>query len=326
MWSLTQDKMDALFAESRIRLTRTGMPEYIRYLDEMPGVPLQDVWDNIPAINSQADERIGYPTQKPLTLLERIISASSNPSDVVLDPFCGCGTAVCAAEKLGRLWIGIDITHLAVSLMKSRLKDMFGLDAHKHYKVIGEPTDLKGARQLALDDRYQFQYWAVSLVEATAQDQEQQKKKGADKGIDGIIAFIDGHQRRRETIIAQVKSGHVTSSHIRDLKGVLEREKAALGLYICLEPPTRDMLEEAGNAGFYKSELWPGAHGDHRWPRIQIRTIEDLLAGNSFTLPPRPVQYKQAARVQQPAAATTGNLWSQGAPTGTDDEGLFDDE
>ncbi|MGH2486405.1 MAG: DNA methyltransferase [Ktedonobacterales bacterium] len=323
MWSFTQDKMEALEASGRIRYTSTGMPRYIRYLDEMPGVPLQDVWDDIPPVNSQAQERLGYPTQKPLALLERIIAASSNPGDVVLDPFCGCGTAICAAQALDRRWLGIDITHLAVSLMKSRLKGMFGLepvykevtglDAAKQYRVIGEPTDTQGARQLALDDRYQFQYWAVSLVEATARDQEQQQKKGADKGIDGVIPFIDGANRRRETIIVQVKSGHVTSSHIRDLKGVLEREKAAMGLYICLEPPTRDMRDEAVSAGFYTSDLWAGSKKDHRWPRIQIRTIEELLAEKSFELPPRPVQYKQAARVTQTAPVTTGNLWGAGA-------------
>ncbi len=308
MWSLTQDKMDALLAAGRIRFTKSGMPEYIRYLDEMPGVPLQDVWDDIPPVNAMAQERLGYPTQKPLTLLERIIAASSNPGEVVLDPFCGCGTAICAAQALGRHWLGIDITHLAISLMKSRLKSMFGLDANQAYRVIGEPTDVAGARQLALDDRYQFQYWAVSLLEATAQGQEQKSKKGADKGIDGIISFLDGTNRKRETIIVQVKSGHVTSSHIRDLKGVLDREKAALGLYICLEAPTRDMKDEANSAGFYTSTLWPGPHGDHKWPRIQIRTIEELLSGRGFEIPPRPVQFRQAAPVTQ-KAPTAPALW-----------------
>ncbi|MGH2514544.1 MAG: DNA methyltransferase [Ktedonobacterales bacterium] len=322
MWSLTQEKMDALYAAGRIRLTRNGMPEYIRYLEDMPGVPTQDVWDDIPPVNSQAQERLGYPTQKPLALLERVITASSNPGDVVLDPFCGCGTAICAAQQLERRWIGIDITHLAVSLMKSRLKSMFGLDPNKDYRVVGEPTDVEGARQLALDDRYQFQYWAVSLIEATAQEQ----KKGADKGIDGVIPFIDGANRHRETIIVQVKSGHVTSSHIRDLKGVLEREKAAMGLYICLEPPTKDMRDEAVSAGFYTSDLWPGKHGDRRWPRIQIRTIEELLAGNTFELPPRPVQFRQAARVQAPSGVVSPDLWTTGEVMGTDAELLDDDD
>ena len=305
MWSLSQDKMDALLAAGRIHFTDSGMPRFVRYLDEMPGLPLQDVWDDIPPVNAMAKERLGYPTQKPLTLLERVITASSNPGDVVLDPFCGCGTAICAAQKLGRRWQGIDVTHLAVSLMKSRLKSLFGLDANKDYRVLGEPTDLGGARQLALDDRYQFQYWAVSLVEATAQEQ----KKGADKGIDGVIPFIDGSNRRRETILVQVKSGHVTSAHIRDLKGTLEREKAALGLYISLDPPSRDMRDEANSAGFYTSDLWPGQHNDYRWPRIQLRTIDDLLAGRGFEIPPRPVQYKQEGRVAVAVPVATPGLW-----------------
>ncbi len=316
-WAYSRTNMEKFEADGRLVYTKSGMPNYKRYLDEMPGVSLQDIWTDIRPISGLAAERMGYPTQKPLALLERMIAASSNPGDVVLDPFCGCGTAICAAEKLGRHWIGIDVTHLAVSLMKSRLKDMFGLDANKDYKVWGEPTDVAGARNLALDDRYQFQYWAVSLVEATAQDQERQQKKGADKGIDGIIPFIDGYNRRREVVVVQVKSGHVTSSHIRDLKGVLDREKAAMGLYICLESPTKDMLEEANNAGFYSSERWTSRHGDHRFPRIQIRTVEELLAGRDFDLPPRPVQFKQAARVQA-QVATGPDLWSVSAATGID--------
>lgn len=302
MWSLSQDKMDAVFAAGRVRFTRNGMPEFIRYLDEMPGVPLQDVWDDIPPVNSMAEERLGYPTQKPVGLLERVISASSNPGDVVLDPFCGCGTAIYAAQKLERQWIGIDVTHLAVSIMKNRLKTLFDLEPKRDYDVEGEPKDITGARQLALDDRYQFQYWAVSLVEAYAEEARDDRKKGADKGIDGTIPLVDGQMRKRQNIIVQVKSGHVTSSHIRDLRGVIERENAPIGLYICLEKPTADMREEASKAGFYTSELWRNPHsGDHLWPRLQIRTIEELLAGKSFELPPRPVMYKAAARVTSPA-------------------------
>ncbi len=328
-WAYSRANMEKFEAEGRLYYTKSGQPRYKRYLDEMPGVPLQDLWTDIPPIGARATERLGYQTQKPLALLERIIAASSNPGDVVLDSFCGCGTAIAAAQKLGRRWIGIDITHLAVSLMKSRLKAMFGLDANKDYAVIGEPTDVTGARQLAQDDRYQFQYWAVSLVEATAQDQESQRKKGADKGIDGIISFMDGAARRRQTIVVQVKSGHVTSSQIRDLKGVLEREKAAIGLFICLEPPTRDMNDEAVSAGFYTSDLWPGRRNDHRFPRIQLRTIADLLSGNDFELPPRPVQFKQAGRVATTPGMRTPDLWAADAPSEpatADDDTLDDDE
>src|SRR6185437_14766256 len=176
-WAVSMERMVELDRLGLLEFPRSkdGRIQQRRYLDERKGMPLGNVWTDIPPINSMAQERLGYPTQKPLALLERIITASSNPGDVVLDPFCGCGTAICAAQKLGRRWIGIDITHLAVSLMKSRLKSMFGLDPDKDYTVTGEPKDLPGARNLAQDDRYQFQYWAVSLVEATAQEQERKK-------------------------------------------------------------------------------------------------------------------------------------------------------
>ena len=308
-WAYSRENMEQLERAGRIVYSESGRPYMKRYLDDSRGVPLQDWWGDIDMLRGiNSHERLGYPTQKPLALLERIITASSDPGDVVLDPFCGCGTAICAAQKLGRRWIGIDITHLAVSLMKSRLKDMFDLEPNRDYLVDGEPKDVSGARALALNDRYQFQYWAVSLIEAVAQEQREQKK-GRDRGIDGVIAFIDGPQRRRETVIVQVKSGHVTASHIRDLKGVLEREKAAIGLYICLDKPTRDMEDEASSAGFYRSDIWPGPKGDHLWPRIQLRTIEDLLNGRGFAIPPRPVQYKAAERVSA-AQPTTADLWT----------------
>lgn len=322
-WSYPPEELEKLDAAGRIHWPAKagGMPMFKRYLEDMPGVPLQDVWTDIPPLHNLAAERLGYATQKPLALLERIIQSSSHPGDVVLDPFCGCGTAICAAQKLGRRWIGIDVTHLAISVMKSRLKDMFGLDPKKDYSVIGEPKDLAGARQLARDDPYQFQYWAVSLLEATPQDVESQRKKGSDKGIDGIIPFIDGTNRHREVIVIQVKGGHVGSPHIRDLKGTMEREKAAMGLYICLEQPTPDMVAEMNSAGFYTSELWPGRKGDHRWPRIQIRTIQQLFDGYDFELPTRMPQFKQAARVEQPAAVMAGNLWAVGTDELAADDG-----
>lgn len=287
--------MQAAYDEGLIVQTKPGsVPQLKRYLDEQRGKPLGDVWTDIPPLNSQAKERLGYPTQKPLALLERIIQASSNEGDVVLDPFCGCGTAVAAAHKLNRKWIGMDITHLAVALMKSRLKDMFGLEPKKDYRVVGEPEDLASARQLALDDRHEFQYWAVSL--ATGQPR-QEDKKGADKGVDGVIYFIDGPRKTAQKAIIQVKSGHVSSAYIRDLKGVLQREDAALGLFITLEKPTRDMETEAVSAGFFHSDLM-----NRDYPRLQIRTIEELLAGKEFQMPgrgARPAQFKQAPRAQR---------------------------
>ncbi len=275
IWRCPPKTMQRLHDEGRIHYTRNGVAEYIRYLDEMPGVPLQDLWTDIHAINSQAQERLGYPTQKPEALLERIIKSSSNEGDIVLDPFCGCGTTVNVAERLHRRWIGIDITHLAISLIKTRLHDTFKSEL-ADYEVIGEPKDLASAEALALQDRYQFQWWAVGLVEGRpAQD----KKKGKDTGIDGNLYFFDDQSSKAKRIIIQVKSGNVKSGDIRDLKGVLEREKAELGAFISLKPATRDMTKEAVSAGFYESPHYG------KFPKLQILTIEELLTGAKLQFP-----------------------------------------
>ena len=226
-------------------------------------------------------ERLGYPTQKPEALLERIINASSNEGDVVLDPFCGCGTAIAVAERLNRRWIGIDITHLAISLMKSRLRDTFGSDL-SDYDVVGVPQDVESARALAVesehDGRYQFEYWALGLVDARPSNRG---RRGADSGIDGFINFFDDNSGKAKRIIVQVKSGHVGVSQVRDLKGVLDREGAEIGLFITLEPPTGPMDQEAVASGIYVPEHYP----DHRYPRLQILTIEDLLSGAQADYP-----------------------------------------
>ncbi|MBI3741168.1 MAG: restriction endonuclease, partial [Chloroflexi bacterium] len=248
IWRLPESKMKELHELGRLHYTKSGSVEYIRYLDEMPGTPLQDMWDDIPPINAQAAERLGYPTQKPLALLERIINASSNEGDIVLDPFCGCGTAIAAAQKLNRKWIGIDITHLAIALQKNRLQDMFYLKPNKDYKVIGEPEDVASAQLLAHDDRYQFQFWALSLAQARpigGIEGSKQGKKGSDKGIDGVITFLDDDERKPLRVLIQVKSGHIKSGDIRDLRGTVEREKAAIGIFITLEKPTKEMEKEA---------------------------------------------------------------------------------
>ncbi len=277
VWRSPRETMERLHREGRIHYTRNGVAEYIRYLDEMPGVPLQDVWTDIPPINSQARERLGYPTQKPEALLERIVSASSNEGDVVLDPFCGCGTATAAAERLGRRWIGIDITHLAIALIRYRLHDSFGDGLHP-YEVVGDPKDLASADALAQHDRYQFEWWALGLVDARpAQD----KRRGADSGIDGYINFFDDNSGRAKRIVVQVKSGNVNVSQIRDLKGVAEREQAEIGIFITLSSPTRPMLQEAFASGFYVPEHFP----DLQFQRLQILTIEELLSGRSAEYP-----------------------------------------
>jgi len=273
-WRYSKGKMKELIGAGRIVQTRPGaVPQYKRYLDEMPGVPLQDVWTDLRPIGAQAAERLGYPTQKPESLLERIIRSSSEEGDVVLDAFCGCGTTIAAAQKLNRKWIGIDITHLAITLIRSRLTDTFG--GTVSYKVIGEPVSIPDAIALAGSDPYQFQWWALGLVGARPVEQ----KKGADKGIDGRIYFHVGDSKTRQ-IILSVKAGHVQVSHVRDLRGVLDREKAELGVLISLEEPTAPMRKEAASAGFYTSP-W----GKH--PRLQLLTVDDLLTGTTIDRPPK---------------------------------------
>ncbi len=295
LWRVPIGTMQRLDSEGRLHFTNRGGIRLKRYLDEMKGRPAQALWHDIDPINSQASERLGYPTQKPMALLERIIQASSNEGDVVLDPFCGCGTAIAAAHKLNRNWIGIDITHLAVALMKNRLKTAFDITPGKDYQVVGEPVDVGSARALAEQDRtrYQFEFWAMSLLQAFPR--EKKKKRGADQGVDGVIYFIDGQKRTTHKAIVQAKSGKVSSPDIRDLVGTVERENAAMGLFITLEPPTRPMTTEAVSAGFYYSDLW-----QTDFPKIQIRTIEELLAGNSFEMPRSPQTYQPARRIVRP--------------------------
>ena len=266
-WRCPKETMEKLDKEGRLHFTSKGGIRLKRYIEEMPGIPCQALWEDIFPVNSQAQERLGYPTQKPLALLERIIQASSKEGDIVLDPFCGCGTAVHAAQKLNRKWIGIDITHLAISLIEKRMKDAFpGIS----FEVHGVPKDFEGAEDLARRDKYQFQWWACSLVNAQPY---QGKKKGSDTGIDGLIFPLEDSDESPKKIIISVKGGeNVGSAMIRDLKGVIEREKAIIGLFVTLTEPTRDMLREASSAGFHEV-------GTMKYSKIQILTIRGLLEG-----------------------------------------------
>jgi DNA modification methylase len=250
---------------------RAGKEPYKIILAE--GRRLGDVWD-IPIINASARERLGYPTQKPLALLERIIASASNPGDVVLDPFCGCGTTVDAAQALGRHWIGIDVTHLAVGLIKHRLADRYGPEIAEEYRVVGEPTTVDGARELAQQDPFQFQAWALGLVGARIAGSD---RKGGDKGIDGRLYFHLGDNETRQ-IVFSVKAGHLVPNYVRDLRGVIEREKAEIGVLLSFEEPTAGMHSEAAEAGFYTSQ-W----GNH--PRIQLLTVSELLGGRGVDYP-----------------------------------------
>jgi site-specific DNA-methyltransferase (adenine-specific) len=302
-WRVNLERMKQLDAEGRLHFPAKKDGRIMKkvYLHELEGQPMTDLWTDISPLSAHDAERLGYPTQKPLALLERIIQASSNEGDIVLDPFCGCGTAIVAAEKLKRKWVGIDITHLSISLMKYRLKDTFNLVEKKDYAVIGEPETIGGARQLAQDDRYQFQWWALSLVQAKPLGGEGGKegKKGADKGIDGVINFID-ENNKTQRVIVQVKSGHVGRPQIGELRGTVEREGAAIGVFITLEEPSEPMRTEAVSSGWYHSNLW-----DKDYPRIQILTVEELLKGKAIDMPKSvPSQtFKQAEKVKKQDAS-----------------------
>jgi site-specific DNA-methyltransferase (adenine-specific) len=298
-------ELDKLDTQGLIYWPEKGkMPRLKRYLDDMPGTPLQDIFNDIPPVSAHAAERLGYPTQKPLALLERIIQASSNAGDVVLDPFCGCGTTIAAAQQLGRTWIGVDITHLSIALQKNRLKEMFELTPSKDYEVIGEPEDAAAARQLAQDNRHQFEWWALSLVGARPVQEGGDSaparrigKKGSDKGVDGVITFMDDATEKLKRVLVQVKSGRVTSGDIRDLLGAVESQHAELGIFITLEAPTREMQTAAHAAGFYHSTGW-----ERDYPRLQILTIADLLRGAQAQLPPVRGTFKRAARAERAEA------------------------
>jgi len=291
VWRVPLKTMQRLDREGRIFYTRNRVPRIKRYLDESKGMPAQDIWADVESLRSWMDERLGYQTQKPEALLERIVAASSNKGDLVLDPFCGCGTTVQVAQRLGRRWIGIDITHLAVGLIRKRLSDAFGAEVRKTYEVIGEPTDLEGARDLAAHpDKYQFQSWALGLVGARPKE----LKKGADRGIDGRLYFHDEPGGRTKQILLEVKSGKVDVAQVRSLRGAVEREKAEIGVFVCFEEPTKPMTREAAEAGFYD------APDGSRYPKMQILTIQDLLDGRQPDYPrfARSVTFKEAPRAR----------------------------
>ena len=296
-WRFSVEELERLYAKGYILLRQDGCPRKDGlkvYLDEAKGAPPQNIWDDIPRIGNTSKERLGYPTQKPEALLERIIKASSNEGDVVLDTFCGCGTAIAVAQRLNRRWIGVDITHLAIALLKYRLADAFGDDAK--YEIIGEPKDAQSAQALAVQDRYQFQWWALSLIRARPY---QGKKKGADEGVDGVIYYEDvdpDNPKKTLTrkIVVQVKSGKVSVKDIRELKSVVDSQDAVIGVFITLNRPTQPMVKEAAAAGRFQ---WLNV-SHTTYPKIQIRTIEELLLGHGIEYPQSPVDvtFRRAER------------------------------
>ena len=302
-WRFKQEKMEALIAEGRVVQTKPGaVPAQKRYLDEMPGVALQNDWTDVKAASGK--EALGYPTQKPLALLERIIAASSSPNDVVLDPFCGCGTAVLAAQKLNRTWIGIDVTHLAIHVIADRL----ARDAPRAlFDILGQPTDLAGAEKLAEIDKYQFQWWATWLCGGQPFGGE---RKGRDRGIDGTLEFVSRRGQHDWGIISVKGGKQLGPGMVRDLAGTVAREKASLGVFICLGEPTKEMEREAVLAGFV--EL-----GGTKYRKIQIRTIKQLLAGKAIDSPyllttaQEAPALTKAPRISKKRAISPGELQKQ---------------
>jgi DNA modification methylase len=289
-WKFTISKLQELDAEGRIYWPKRGtVPQYKRYRKELKGKAVADIWDDIDRINPVGGERLGYPTQKPAALLDRIIRASSNEGDLVLDPFCGCGTAVEVAETLRRRWIGIDVTHLATAIIKQRLASAFGLSVFKSVKVIGEPVNPAEAEALAREDKFGFQCWAVGRLGAPPIEQ----RRGADRGIDGRIYFHDDTGAPKQIIISVKAGEHVGPAFVRELRGVIERERTEMGIFVCVKEPTAEMRREAAGAGTYRSI-------NGTFPRLQIVTVPDIFADKPLNIPGRlnPYAPKRVASVR----------------------------
>jgi site-specific DNA-methyltransferase (adenine-specific) len=297
-WAISREKMELWDKEGRLHFPKShkGRIQRKRFLDEVKGKPVQNLWDDIEMISSQSDERLGFPTQKPQALLERIIDASSKPGDVVFDPFCGCGTTIHAAQKLGRQWIGIDVTYLAINLIKRRLRDAFGDELQ--YEERGQPTDFPSSKRLAELDKFQFQHWALSLV--GARPLKEGDGKGADRGVDGLLYFYESKAERRK-IIVQVKGGGVNRGDVSTLLGDVNNQKAAGGILLTLKKPSTQMRNEAADAGRYQSKIWH----QKDYPKIQILTIEGLLDGTErLDGPPQMNPFSKAQREGKPEKQT----------------------
>jgi len=277
VWRWTQDRMMKAWQEGQVVIPAPdGVARYKRYLDEMPGTPIKDIWYDIEHLHGSSREYLGYQTQKPEALLERIIRVGTNEGDVVLDPFCGCGTAVAVAERLKRRWIGIDITYLAIDLIINRLRDSFGNEL-ADYEEVGIPQDLPSAERLFQLNPFQYECWALAKLGARSA----REKRGADRGIDGVMNLLDEYSGEYKKIVLQVKGGHVSVSQVRDLKGVVEREKAEIGVFLTLKKPTRQMQAEADTAGSFIDPQFP----QQRFSRLQILTAEDIFNKKKVAYP-----------------------------------------
>ncbi|MBZ5557533.1 MAG: site-specific DNA-methyltransferase [Acidobacteriia bacterium] len=267
-WRYNKEKMEQLHKKGLVEFRPTGKVPFRKvYLDEMPGVAIGDVWTDIRGMNNLGKEMLGYPTQKPEALLERIITASTKKGDMVLDPFCGCGTAVSVAQRLERDWIGIDIAKLAIGVIRGRLHNQ-GVDAGYEAKWL--PATEDEAAALADEDPFGFQCWILGHLGINPLYQ----KRGADRGIDGRLFFFDGPDTGRpRQIVFSVKGGILSPVNVRELAGVVRREQAQIGVLVTLHEPTAAMRKEAATADHYRS------HDDSLYPGLQILTVKDVLDG-----------------------------------------------
>jgi DNA modification methylase len=275
-WAYSKTNMLQFEKEGRLYYSSTGKPYLKHYLDEMPGNSVDNLWSDIGL--AEKDERLGYPTQKPESLLERIIKASSNEGDVVADFFCGCGTTIAVAQRLNRKWLGADISHLAIRLIVKRLTETYGIGVKHNIKMHGLPKDVASAKMLAQETeggRIGFQDWAIEVMLNGVVNE----KKVADGGYDGYLTFNMG--KEKYFAIIETKSGKLTVKNMREFVKVVENQKAAVGIFVCFEENvTKEMIKEAKDAGHIKL-------GTTEFPMdmIQIITIENLFNGKQPQLP-----------------------------------------
>lgn len=281
VWRWTKERMEQAYKDGLVVQTKPGnVPALKRYLDEQEGTPIDDIWIDIPPIQSQSGESLGYPTQKPTELLERILTASSNTGDLVADFFCGCGTTIAAAQALKRNWLGVDISHLSIGLIeRKRLIEPFLRSGDKPvYEIHGLPKDLASAQQLAsgtIGGRLKFQDWIIETKLGGIHN----PKKTADGGWDGHITFegVNG----KDTALIEVKSGHVNVKNVREFIQVVNKQKAAMGIFVCFKNEvTKPMLSEAKDQKYYGQEIW-----GNEIDKIQIITVEDLLDKKTIRIP-----------------------------------------
>lgn len=298
VWRWERERMQRAHDEGLVVQSGPGrVPEQKLYLDEQRGKPLSDVWTDISPLNSRAAERLGYPTQKPVALVERILQHATNEGDVVLDPFCGCGTTIDAPQRMFRRWVGIDITYLSIDLIRKRLKNTYGEEIAATYKVHGVPEDAVGAQAMFEENPFEFERWAVSLV-----DGQPNEKQVGDRGIDGQIRFPVDQNMNLGRVIVSVKGGtSLNPSMVRDLVGTVKTLNAEMGLLLTLKPPTKGMKEAARNAGGYQ---WPVS--GKVYPKIQIVTIAELFGGRRVEMPTPLLPYVKAPGF----AGYQGNLFA----------------